>query len=117
MALQPEGLRESSRGLRLGETLGSLPLIFPRPEWAPEPCLHFSHVGRFVPAPLQGADFLSGPTRGFVLRAGLNPGLDSGTRIATTNGKGEREFMSDEARAAESKRVSDIISRECQGVL
>lgn len=39
--------------------------------------------------------------------------LDSGIRIATTNAKGERDFMSDAARAAESKRVSDIMASEC----
>lgn len=39
--------------------------------------------------------------------------LDSGVRIATTNANGERDFMSDSARAAESKRVSDIIATEC----
>ena len=39
--------------------------------------------------------------------------LDSGTRIANTNAKGEREFMTDEARAAETRRINDIVGREC----
>jgi len=40
--------------------------------------------------------------------------FDSGMRIATTNAKGEREYMSDEARASETRRLSDIIARDCQ---
>jgi len=40
--------------------------------------------------------------------------LDSGIRISTTNAKGERDFMSDQARAAETKRVSEIIAKDCQ---
>lgn len=39
--------------------------------------------------------------------------LDSGVRIATTSANGERDFMSDAARAAETKRVSEIIATEC----
>lgn len=39
--------------------------------------------------------------------------LDSGIRIATTNAKGEREIMDDAARAAEGKRLDDLIRSEC----
>ncbi len=39
--------------------------------------------------------------------------FDSGARIATTNAKGEREFMSDSNRATETKRLQDIISSDC----
>jgi hypothetical protein len=39
--------------------------------------------------------------------------FDSGIRISTTNTQGEREIMSDTARAAETKRLQDIISTEC----
>jgi hypothetical protein len=40
---------------------------------------------------------------------------DSGVRIATTNDKGEREYLDDNARAAEVKRVDSIIARDCGG--
>jgi len=40
--------------------------------------------------------------------------LDSGVRIARTNGNGEREFMDDAARGAEAKRTQDIISSDCK---
>jgi hypothetical protein len=40
--------------------------------------------------------------------------FDSGVRIARTNDKGEREFMDDATRAAESKRVEAIIARDCK---
>lgn len=39
--------------------------------------------------------------------------FDSGVRIGTTNARGEREIMSDSARAAETKRLQDIINSEC----
>jgi hypothetical protein len=39
--------------------------------------------------------------------------FDSGQRVATTNAQGEREIMSDSARAAETKRLQEIISSEC----
>lgn len=39
--------------------------------------------------------------------------FDSGVRISTTNAKGEREIMSESSRAAEGKRLQDIISRDC----
>jgi hypothetical protein len=39
--------------------------------------------------------------------------FDSGMRISTTNAQGEREIMSDAARAAESKRLQDIIASDC----
>ena len=39
--------------------------------------------------------------------------LDSGVRIATTNAKGERDYMTDAARAAESKRLGEIAASEC----
>jgi membrane protein involved in colicin uptake len=37
--------------------------------------------------------------------------LDSGVRIATTNAKGERDYMTDAARAAESKRLGEIAAQ------
>jgi hypothetical protein len=39
--------------------------------------------------------------------------FDSGQRIATVNARGEREIMSDAARAAESQRLQGIISTDC----
>jgi hypothetical protein len=39
--------------------------------------------------------------------------FDSGRRIARTNEKGEREFLDDNQRAAESKRLDVIIARDC----
>jgi hypothetical protein len=39
--------------------------------------------------------------------------LDSGVRIATTNAKGERDFMDDKARAAEAQRAEQAIRSEC----
>lgn len=39
--------------------------------------------------------------------------FDSGVRVAQTNAKGEREFMSDENRASETKRLQGIIDNDC----
>lgn len=39
--------------------------------------------------------------------------FQSGVRVATTNTKGEREIMDDNARAAESKRIQAIVDRDC----
>ncbi len=39
--------------------------------------------------------------------------MDSGIRLATTNAKGEREIMDDKARAAESRRLDDIVRSDC----
>lgn len=39
--------------------------------------------------------------------------FDSGSRIATTNAKGEREIMSDALRAEETKRLQGIIASDC----
>ena len=39
--------------------------------------------------------------------------LKSGVRIATTNARGEREFMDDAARATESRRLESITSTDC----
>jgi len=39
--------------------------------------------------------------------------LDSGSRIAITNAKGEREFMDDKARAAERQRAEQIVRSDC----
>lgn len=39
--------------------------------------------------------------------------LDSGTRIATTNAKGEREFLDDKARGAEARRIDEVIRSDC----
>ena len=41
-------------------------------------------------------------------------GLDSGVRIGRTNAQGEREIMDDAARAAETKRVQNIIESSCK---
>jgi hypothetical protein len=40
-------------------------------------------------------------------------GFDSGARITRFNSKGEREYLSDDERAAEVKRLDDIIARDC----
>lgn len=40
--------------------------------------------------------------------------VQSGVRVSTTNAKGEREIMDDTARAAETKRLQDLISKECK---
>ena len=40
--------------------------------------------------------------------------LSSGQRISTTNEKGEREIMDDTRRAAEIKRVDEIIAHDCR---
>jgi len=39
--------------------------------------------------------------------------MDSGVRLATTNAKGEREIMDDKARAAEARRLDDIMRSDC----
>ena len=39
---------------------------------------------------------------------------DSGARIAQANEKGEREFLSDAQRAAESRRLQGIIDTDCK---
>ncbi len=39
--------------------------------------------------------------------------FDSGTRVAMTNAKGEREVLNDAQRAEESKRLQGIISSDC----
>ncbi|MBE7368288.1 DUF4124 domain-containing protein [Ramlibacter pallidus] len=38
---------------------------------------------------------------------------DSGERVARVNAKGEREFIDDATRAAESKHIASVIAREC----
>jgi hypothetical protein len=40
--------------------------------------------------------------------------FDSGVRIATTNAKGEREFMDDAARMVETKRLEGVIAADCK---
>ncbi len=40
--------------------------------------------------------------------------LDSGQRLVRTNEKGEREFLDDNARAAESRRLEGIIATDCK---
>jgi len=40
--------------------------------------------------------------------------LDSGTRIGRVNAKGEREFLDDAQRAAESKRAQSVIDASCK---
>lgn len=39
--------------------------------------------------------------------------LDSGIRLARVDDKGEREIMDDAARAAELKKLSEVIARDC----
>ena len=39
--------------------------------------------------------------------------LDSGVRISQTNDKGEREFLDDAGRVAETKRMAALIASEC----
>jgi hypothetical protein len=41
-------------------------------------------------------------------------GLDSGARISRINDKGEREFLDDTARAAESQRNQSTIDSDCR---
>jgi hypothetical protein len=41
-------------------------------------------------------------------------GLDSGARMARINEKGEREFMDENALAAESQRLQSIINENCR---
>lgn len=40
--------------------------------------------------------------------------LDSGVRIARSNAQGEREFMDDAARAAETQRIQAVIESDCK---
>ena len=40
--------------------------------------------------------------------------LDSGLRIARINDKGEREILDDTARAAELRRVRDVVTADCK---
>jgi Domain of unknown function (DUF4124) len=40
--------------------------------------------------------------------------LDSGVRISVTNANGEREIMDDAQRAAQAKRIQDVINRDCR---
>lgn len=40
--------------------------------------------------------------------------LDTGSRIATVNAKGEREVMDDAARTVEGKRLEGVIARDCK---
>lgn len=40
--------------------------------------------------------------------------LDSGIRLARANDKGEREVLDDQQRAAESRRMKDVIAADCK---
>ncbi|HWI83173.1 DUF4124 domain-containing protein [Ramlibacter sp.] len=40
--------------------------------------------------------------------------FDTGVRVARLNDKGEREFMDDAQRAAETKRLEGVIARDCK---
>jgi hypothetical protein len=40
--------------------------------------------------------------------------FDSGVRISRTNAKGEREFLDDAQRAAETKRLEKLIANDCK---
>lgn len=40
--------------------------------------------------------------------------VDSGIRLARVNEKGEREILDDAARAAETKRLEEVIASECK---
>jgi hypothetical protein len=39
--------------------------------------------------------------------------MASGMRITTTNAKGETEFLDDKARAAETRRIEELVQSEC----
>ena len=39
--------------------------------------------------------------------------LDSGMRIASTNAKGEREFLDEKTKAEEGKRLDEVIRSDC----
>jgi hypothetical protein len=41
--------------------------------------------------------------------------FDSGARIARTNEKGEREYLDDDQRAAETRRLEQVIATDCKG--
>lgn len=41
--------------------------------------------------------------------------MQSGRRIQRTNANGEPEIMTDEARAAEARKMQDMIARDCAG--
>jgi hypothetical protein len=41
-------------------------------------------------------------------------GYDSGVRVARVNAKGEREYLDDATRAAETKRLEGIIATDCK---
>lgn len=45
---------------------------------------------------------------------GAKATLDSGIRIAQTNAQGERSFLDDATRAAETKRAQDVIASDCK---
>jgi len=45
---------------------------------------------------------------------GSKASFDSGVRITRTNAKGEREFLDDAQRAAETKRLEKIIASDCK---
>jgi hypothetical protein len=40
--------------------------------------------------------------------------LESGRRVTITNAKGEPDYLTDEARAAEIKRIDQVIARDCR---
>lgn len=40
--------------------------------------------------------------------------MASGMRITTTNAKGETEFLDDKARAAETRRIEELVKSECE---
>ena len=40
--------------------------------------------------------------------------LDSGARLSQANARGERELMDDKARAAEAKRLDEVMTRDCK---
>ena len=40
--------------------------------------------------------------------------LESGVRVVQTNGQGEREYMGDDQRASEMKRLDGIIASDCK---
>lgn len=40
--------------------------------------------------------------------------FQSGVRLSTVNAKGEREFMDDNTRASETKRLQSIVDNDCQ---
>ncbi len=60
------------------------------------------------------ADKLSAATKDNCERAKrAKASFDSGQRLATVNAQGQREIMSDEVRASESRRLQEVMAADC----